>query len=222
MDLQALFFILLLGFIYGSSTVASRFAVGQFSPTSFVALRLSLAALGHVFIYALRIQGRRWPRDRGLWRRAALMGIVGDVVPLTSFVIALQFTSSGVAAILISLLPLTTILMAHYFLQDERLTGRKVVGAVLALGGALLLVVLGESGLPDVRRANPVGYLMVFTAILAAGGMTVYARKHMREYDTFEVTSVRLFSAALVMLPAAALLGLDLSRVDGQGYFVLG
>jgi drug/metabolite transporter (DMT)-like permease len=52
--------------------------------------------------------------------------------------------------------------------------------------------------------------------------MTIYARKYMRDYDFFDVASVRMFAAALAVMPLSALLvGVDLSGVDARGYMAL-
>jgi len=52
--------------------------------------------------------------------------------------------------------------------------------------------------------------------------MTIYARKFMREYDFFDVASVRMFVATLTVMPLSALLvGVDLSGVDVRGYTAL-
>jgi len=135
---------------------------------------------------------------------------------------SLQFQSSGVTALLLTIGPAITVIMAHFWLPDEKLTPRKILGVSLAVGGAALLVILGESGLPEVSRANPTGYFLVFTAMLFASIMTIYARKYMRDLDWFEVGSVRMWSAAIVTIPLSLLIaGMDLSNVNWQGYTAL-
>ena len=56
--------------------------------------------------------------------------------------------------------------MAHFFLPDESLNRQKIMGVGLALGGALLLLMLGETGLPDVSHASPIGYGLVTVAMM--------------------------------------------------------
>jgi drug/metabolite transporter (DMT)-like permease len=119
--------------------------------------------------------------------------------------------------------PAITVLMAHFFLADESLNWRKTVGVGLALGGALLLAVRGESGLSGVNQTSPIGYGLVFLAMLCAGGMTVYARRFMRQFDSFDVASIRMLVAAITVMPLSVLLvGVDLQNVNAQGYFALG
>ena len=113
--------------------------------------------------------------------------------------------------------------MAHFFLPEEQLTWRKAFGVTLAFGGAVLLAILGESGLPDVRSANLTGYALVFIAMLFGSGNAVYVRKYLRSYDTFDLASLRMFFAALTLtLFTFATVGFDLSGVDRLGYFALG
>lgn len=222
MPAQALPFILLQGFLFGSTLIASRFAVGQYQPTTYIGIRLVLASLFHLGIYLVASRRRPWPRDRSLWRHAAVLGVFGTAIPMTGIVASLQFQSAGLTAILVTAAPALTVLIANFALPDETLTPRKGVGVALALGGALLLVVLGESGLPDVSRASPVGYALVLLAMLSASAATIYARKFMRGYDSFDVASVRMFTAALAIMPLSILLvGIDLSGVNAQGYFAL-
>jgi drug/metabolite transporter (DMT)-like permease len=218
---QALPYIILLGFFFGSSLVASRFSVDQFHPTTFVSLRLLLASLGHVSIYIFS-RKQSWPAGRQLWRQAAVLGIFGTAIPMTSVVSSLQYQSSGLTAVLITTNPAITLLMAHFFLADEPLSRRKGVGVILALGGALLLALLGESGLPDVSRANPLGYILVMVAMISASGAAIFARRYMRNLKTVEVASVRIWVAALAVTPFSLLSdGFDLSQVTGQGYGIL-
>jgi drug/metabolite transporter (DMT)-like permease len=139
------------------------------------------------------------------------------------FAASLKYQSSGITAILNTLGPAIIVVMAHFILPEEPLTKRKIIGVVLALSGALLLVLLGESGLPDVSQASPTGYLLAFTAMICASTSVVYARKYMSDLDSFQVASARIFIAALVALPLSILfVGFNLSRVNQQGFLVLG
>jgi O-acetylserine/cysteine efflux transporter len=221
LTLQALPYILLQGFLFGSTLVVSRFSVGQFQPTTYIGIRLVLASLCHVAVYSLA-RSRKWPRSPDVWRNAALLGVLGTAVPMVAVISSLQFQSAGLTSLLLTAGPAVTVLMAHFFLPDETLTPIKGAGVALALGGAVLLLALGESGLPDAGQASPLGYGLVLVAVLCGSGMTIYARKYMRDYDFFDVASVRMFTAALVVMPLSALLvGVDLSGVDARGYMAL-
>ncbi len=222
LDLIALPFIILSGFLYGSTMVISRFSVGQFEPTTYLGLRFVLASFGHVMVYTLHLRDQRWPRDPRLWRLALILGI-GTAITFTGIISSLRFQSSGITSILNTANPAITVVIAHFALADERLNRRKVTGVVLALAGALLLAVRGESGLPDIAKASPIGYLLVAGAMIVGGFNTVYARKYLTQYPAFDVASIRMFAATLTVLPLSVLLiGMDLSPVNLQGYAALG
>lgn len=150
------------------------------------------------------------------------MGIFGTAIPASFIVTSLQYQSSGITSVLITVSPAITVLMAHFVLPDESLNWRKALGIMLALSGAVLLVLLGETGLADVGQDNPIGYGLVFVAMIFGGGATVYARKYMREMDSFDVSSVRMVTAAVIVMPISLLVaGFDFSSVDSRGYFAL-
>ena len=220
--IEALPYITFLGFLFGSTLIASRFSVGQFEPTTYIGLRLSLAGLGHVLFYTFLNRRYKWPTDKKLWLRAGLLGVIGTAVPMTGIVTSLQYLSSGVASILITTGPAVTVLMAHFLLKDESLTVRKSIGVALALGGTSLLAFSGESGLAD-SSGTLIGYLLIITAIVIASYASIYIRKYMGEYNSFDVSSIRMFTAAATVIPLSILIiGFDLSSVTSQGYFALG
>ncbi len=84
------------------------------------------------------------------------------------------------------------------------------------------MAVLGETGLPDVSTANPLGYILVLGAMFASGVATIYSRKALQPYDAVDVASIRMLSAAVIVTPVSLLtVGFDLSRVDATGYLAL-
>lgn len=212
-----------MGAIWGSSVMATRFCIQMVNPVTYVGLRFSIAALLYLLVSTLHIAGKKLPTGRQVWKNGALFGIIGDAIPLTLFVLSMQYQSSGLSSILASLFPVMTALFAHFFLPDERLNRRKALGLVSSLSGVCLMALLGETGLPNVQRADLTGYALVLASALISGAFMVYARKHMATLDAWSVTSARFFTAALVVMPLSILVsGFDLSRYTWQGYLVTG
>jgi len=213
--------ILLLGLLWGSTLVGSRFGVGQFTPVTFVGIRFVFTSLIFILVYIFKIGNRTWPKGKEMWTKGAIMGL-GNIVETVGIVTSLHYLSSGLVSIMLTVGPAFTVLLAHFFLDDERMNLRKVNGIIIALIGAVLLIILGESGLPDVNQANPIGYVLVLGGIFSASVMTIYARKFMQDCDSFDVTSVRMYTCALVVMPLSLLLeGFDLSNVNGNGVLAL-
>ncbi|MEZ4683556.1 MAG: DMT family transporter [Caldilineaceae bacterium] len=202
MDPKASPYVLGLGLAWGLNLVLSRFGIREFSPYVFIGLRLTIAVAIFAGIYAFS-PSRQWSRSPKLWRDATIVGIFGTALPFAGFVGALQFQSAGLTALLVTTGPAIVVTVAHFFLEDARLTRATVSGVLTALSGAVLIVALGESGLPNVAQASPIGYLMVFTSLIFDAFVAVYIRKHMQGADVFDVTSIRLLIAALLIAPVA-------------------
>jgi drug/metabolite transporter (DMT)-like permease len=210
-----------LALIFGSTLIVSRFSVGQFVPLTYVSLRLLLASLCYVIFYAAS-GGRVWPHERHIWLYGSFYGIVGTALVMSLIVSSLQYQSSGITSLLLTCAPAFTVILAHFFLPDERLNGRKALGVGLAISGAAALVLMGENGLPDTEQTNPLGYAMAIGGVLAASVGTIYARRYLRDYDAFDVASVRMWTALAALLPVAYLLtGFDVSQVETSGYVAL-
>jgi drug/metabolite transporter (DMT)-like permease len=141
---------------------------------------------------------------------------------MTAIVSSLTFQSSGVTALLITTAPAYITVAAHFFLPDEKMNTRKMLGVLLALAGAAIIVLRGESGLPDVAKGSPIGYGLVIAAMLFETAGIVLIRQRMQQFSSFDVTAVRLTVAGLTVMPIAVLLrGFDLSQVTGSGWFSL-
>lgn len=214
--------IIILGALFGTTLVASRFSVGQMAPLTYISLRLSLATIGFLMIYILPKSKAKWPRGRTIWFRSAILGIFGTALPMVAFVGSLQYLSSGITSVLMTTTPAFTVILAHYILPDEKLTLRKGFGVLLAFIGALLLTLRGESGLADMAQADPRGYIQVFVGIISASIMAIFMRKQMQDYDTIEVVTIRMIVSALVVLPLTIWIsGFDISQVNSTGWAVV-
>jgi drug/metabolite transporter (DMT)-like permease len=221
MHTKAFPYIGLLGLLWGSNLVVMRLGVGQFDPILYTGIRLLVASLAFVLVYGFSNR-RRIPTDKNLWRGAAFLGVVSTAVPMTAIIFSLTLQSSGITALLITTAPAFIAIAAHFFLPDEQINGRKSIGILLALAGAGLVVLRGESGLPDVSQGSPLGYGLVIFAIAMETVGVIYIRKRMQQLSAFDVTAVRLTVAALIVLPLALLLrGFDLSQVTISGWLSL-
>jgi drug/metabolite transporter (DMT)-like permease len=200
------FYVFSTGALLGSTLVFSRFALGQFEAQTFVSLRLGFASIAFLVAYfVLRV--RPWPRDARLWGKAAIFGIIGTALTMSAFTNSLKYQSSGVTALLVTLSPIETALLAHLFLKDETLTRQRFLGALVAFSGVGLLLLRGESGLAELARADWRGYAWVMLGVLTNSMGLVYARRYLRDADPFVVTSIRIFTGAVVIIVLTAFTG---------------
>lgn len=130
--------LLVLASIWSSSFAVIKIGVETLPPLTLAASRITLAAIvlyGYTLFNSMPI-----PRDRKYWLLAFLIGIFGNGLPFTLIGWGEQTIDSGLAAILMAVMPLTTVLLVHIFSSDERLTPQKLVGILVGFGGVIVLV----------------------------------------------------------------------------------
>jgi len=128
--------------IWGSAFAGLKIAVGGIHPFWVSAIRLWVATLTLWVISAMR--GEQLPPlnlDKGSpWPAYAMLGLVGFALPFFMFSTAATRLPSALNAICNGGSPVFTVVMAHFYLQDEKMTPRRAVGVVLGFSGLLTLV----------------------------------------------------------------------------------
>lgn len=218
MTYRALPYIAFTAFLFGSTLVVSRFSVGQFDPLLYISMRLLLASLGFILIFTFSKQ-LTFPRNPKVWLKAGVLGVFGTAFNLVAMVSALKYISTGTTSVLMTIVPAVTVFLAQFFLPDERLNLRQWLGVLLAFGGAVMLTVAGENGIPNMTATNPLGYMLVFGAIATGSTMTIYMRIYLRDLETMDVASIRIYVATLVIVPATLIFtDIDFSQIQTSGY----
>lgn len=184
--------------MWGSAFTMTGVAVRGFSPTVMVTVRLIGGALLLTCLVLLRRM--RFPGHGRFWLFSLLLAIMGNCVPFWLISFGQQRVASGLAGILMGIMPLTTMLLAHFFVQGERLTALKAAG--FALGFAGLVVLLGPTALAELRGQG--GLLLYELAIV--GGAVCYAiqaivARHRPPADPQIAAAGVMLAGALIMLP---------------------
>jgi drug/metabolite transporter (DMT)-like permease len=123
--------------IWGSSFLLSKIAVAEVEPITVTMIRQIIAA---VMLLLFAFAARRWfrpsPRDHVFMIACAM---TGTVIPFTLINWGVAVIDSGMAAILMGLMPLVVLILAHFVTEDEKLTLPKLVGVVLGVLGLAVL-----------------------------------------------------------------------------------
>ncbi len=130
--------LLLLAILWSSSFAFIKVAVETIPPISVAAGRLAIAAL--VMLVVARMGHDRFPERRGLWLKFALIGLFGNALPFALIGWGEISIDSGLAAILMAVMPLATLFLAHLFTVDERMNLPRTAGVILGFAGVVILI----------------------------------------------------------------------------------
>ncbi|HSH04614.1 MAG TPA: EamA family transporter [Anaerolineae bacterium] len=194
--------LLLLAALWGPSFLFIKVAVHEIPPFTLVWGRVGLAAV--VLYGVMRWQGSTLPAWGKVWQHLTVAALFHNAIPFVLFSWGEQYIDSALAAILNGTTPVFTILLAHWFVADDRLTLAKVGGAVLGFAGILVLMLPSlQSGV----QATTLGLLAVTVAAACYGVAIVYARMHLRGVPPLVASTAQLLVASVVMAPLS--LGLE-------------
>jgi drug/metabolite transporter (DMT)-like permease len=166
---------LALGLAWGSSFLWIKIAVQEIGPFTLVGLRLLFGIIGLIAVAAYNRP--RWPGTRRLWWVLVVLGLTNTAVPFVLISWGELFIDSAVAAVLNSTVPLFTMLIAHVFLSDDRITLPRIVGLLVGFSGVIVLLSRDldfQSGL----SGGVLGQGAVLLAALFYAGSGVFARRN--------------------------------------------
>jgi drug/metabolite transporter (DMT)-like permease len=138
--------LLLLSILWGGSFFFIEVAVAAIPPFTLVLLRVALAA-GALILF-LRMQGQL-RLDRALVVPFFVMALLNNALPFSLLATGQTVIGSGLASILNATTPIWTVIVAHLFTRDERMTPLKVAGVLLGFAGVAVMLgadLLGEIG----------------------------------------------------------------------------
>jgi drug/metabolite transporter (DMT)-like permease len=207
----------LLGLLWGSSFFWIKVGLRGTGPLMLVALRLTVGMLGLALVVALRKP--KFPRTRTLWVRLIILGTFNTAFPFVIITWGQQSIETAMASILNGTVPLFTILLAHLFLEDEKITAPKFVGLLVGFGGVVLLL---GGGLNSGKLNTLAGQAAVLVASISYASSIVFARRSLRETEPLVQAFIPLVAAdILVWLATPVLENQPKVPVDGEAWFAI-
>lgn len=183
-----------LGVIWGSSFLWIKIALQEIGPFLLVSLRILFGIVTLLVVVA--VQRPRWPWSRRVWLNLFFLGLINNAAPYLLISWGEVHIDSAVAAILNSTVPLFTMLIAHVFLSDDRMTRMRILALGIGFAGIFTLL---SRDLQEGIRAGLLGQAAVLLASLAYAVSSVFARRTTRELPSPLPALIPLFSADAVM-----------------------
>lgn len=176
---------------FGSAFLLTKIAVQDFPAVLVVAGRIMIGAL--VLIPLVYLQGERFSQLKPYWPLLTILAITGNCMPFFLITWGQQYVDSGLAGILMAMMPLATILLAHWFVADEHITRHKVLGFVLGFVGVVILM------LPEVRLNSSVNWLHILAMLSILSGAVSYAVNSVVAHQLPRI-SLTLLSAGVLLI----------------------
>lgn len=128
---------LLLCLIWGSTWLFIKLGLRDLPPFTFAGVRFVIASL--ILAVVVAIRRRPLPRTRRELGLIALTGLLAFTINYGLVFWGEQRISSGLPAILQTIIPVFGLVIAHYYLPEERITWPKLFGVLLGIAGVALI-----------------------------------------------------------------------------------
>jgi len=210
----ALSLLVLSSILWGSSFVGAKIGLAYIDPFIFVFLRLAIAASLLSVVLAFRRRFRFTVlKQRSVW----FLGALNGVAFMLQYV-GLEFTTAAKTALLVDLNVLVVAVLSWRLFQ-ESFGKRKQLGVLLGVVGAAMITTNGD--LSNLMGGQLFGDVFVFSAGVIWAFFAVHHKQILldKDQDAVQLSAMVMIATALVLLPAAVIVGgITSSRISLQGW----
>lgn len=168
--------------IWGLNMVLIKVLVEHLPPQTMTAFRIMMAGITALIIIVLGKSFRRLSKREWIY---ILLGCVFGVILHHSLIaIGLTIIDASNASLILSLVPLTTAILAVLFL-GEQLTKLRIIGFLLALTGVFFI----QGGSFNNMQLSP-GELILFIAMFVQAISFIFVKKATATLDSKQVTTI--------------------------------
>ncbi len=184
----------------GTAAAVTRYVVGVIDPVTIAAFRFGI---GFAVLLPLALMLRSaLPRGRD-WFWVAALGVMFFALFFVFYNIAMAYTAAARGALALSTLPLWTMVVAA-LLGAERLTVRKTLGVLIAVGGVALALLAGLATAPQGAWR---GDLIMVGATLCMAFYNVWSRPFIARSSPLGFVTVSMGAGAVCLVVVALLSG---------------
>lgn len=180
---------------WGTTYIATRMAIESYPPYLMAGVRHFVA--GALIAAVVRMRGIQLP-PRESWPAHALLGALMVCAGNGFLVWAQQFVPSGMAAVMISMIPFWMVGVEAVIPGGERLRARHLAGLLIGFGGIVLLVSSGEKLAGVGGRQFLLGVIAIQASCCGWSIGSAYAKRLNRHEDVLAAAAMQmLFGGAL-------------------------
>ncbi len=188
--------------MFGSAFMFTKISVQEYLPSVVAGGRIIIAAIVLIILSLIRRESFSFLNDH--WLLLASLAFFGCCLPFYLISWGQQTVDSGIAGILMAIMPLTTIVLAHFFVAGEQLTVSRVIGFILGFVG--ILVLFGPAAYTnfDTDADRLIAMLAILAGAISYAVNTIIAKRLPNE-SFVALSAVVMVFASIIMLPAIIL-----------------
>ena len=183
-----------LGIIWASAFFNIKIATDSFGPITIAFIRVLLGSIPLIILCLYKnIKIEVFSKD---WPWFATIGFVNMVFPFFLIAYGVKEVQSNLAAILMSTSPLTSTLLAHFFLKEEKINILKVTGVLIGFSGIVYL--FSDNFLINENNLFSALCILIGSLGYVVGGILTYKISNKKNEN---VTASILIWATIILLP---------------------
>ena len=205
MEVGSAVFIIFLCILFGANAVAIKISLAGLGVFTTAGVRFGVAAVV-IFLWAL-LTGKPVRINHHQAKQMVILGLI-FYVQLSLFYLGLSRTTASHGTLIANILPFVVLVLAHFFIKEERISAKKVVGLFLGFSGVMLL--LGDAG--QMEQEVMQGDFFVLAAVMIWGGNAIFTKRIIGTFQPIQITLYPLVVAAPLFLVTALFLDQEMVR----------
>ena len=170
------FLLILLSAIWGGAFTLNKMALDTFTPEVIVEGRL---ISGSVFLVALiYFLYKRFSMNLAQVNYYLFMSLVGIVIPFIAIITGQKNIDSAMSGILMATMPISTILLSHLFLDDEKMNKQKFIGFIISFLGVFILIYRDDLFIDNSISETFESQLLVILGATLYAFAVIYGKKY--------------------------------------------
>ena len=203
-------------FLWSTGFIGAKYGLPYAEPFTFLAVRMAITFV--LLIAMVVILKRQWPG----WAAAGHSMVTGILIHGcylgAVFWVIGNGMPAGIAALIVAMQPLLTVLIARLLLGDKA-TLRQIVAFFLALGGVFMVILPRLEGAGQATGITPLNFGVTLFSVLSIALGTVYQKRFVTGVGLVSGTTAQYFGAGVFL--AVLSLAFETGRIEWTLQFTL-
>ena len=198
-DKKALIALIITVLIWGSSFVAIKIVLDQITPLALSFLRSGVATFALILLLGFNegfVKIGEVLREKFLY--FVLLGATGVTLFNIFQNVGIQYTSSGIASVLLATNPLFVLVLSIIFLREE-INRNRVIGMMLGFFGIVIVIFGGKNIMGFLLSSSFAGNILVLFSALCWGLYVIMNKRVLRQYSPLLLTTSAFIFGSLLL-----------------------